>query len=159
MDGSELGTPAVLHPDRLFHTGLVVEDLDAAMAGFTASLGLTWKGGWPATHKMVFDGVECEVELRIAFSLQGPPYVELIQAKEGTIWSPDVCGLHHLCYWSPEPLAAADLLQQHGYRRLSGLPESGGGYFLSPYGVRVEILVPEYYQRLLSWIERGPSAR
>jgi catechol 2,3-dioxygenase-like lactoylglutathione lyase family enzyme len=145
---------SILHPARLFHSGLVVADIDMAMADLSASLGVRWKGGRPTVHHLHFDGTDVEIELRIAFTVHGPPHIELIEAKEGTIWPLAAVGLHHLCYWSPDAESAAASLEAQGYRRLMGQPGSRGGYFEGPTGLRVEILTQEYYEHLAAWLSR-----
>lgn len=154
-----LDAAAVLHPGRLFHTGLVVVDIERAMAELSGSLGVTWKGGWPAMHRLHYFGTGHEVELRIAFSVEGPPHIELIEAKEGTIWPPEECGLHHLCYWSPTPEASAEALEAQGYTRLMGEPGSAGGYFRGPAGLAVEVLTEQYHDQLAAWLARPARSR
>jgi catechol 2,3-dioxygenase-like lactoylglutathione lyase family enzyme len=149
----------VLHPSRLFHSGIVVADIDKAMAELSASHGLTWRGGRPSIHHLYYFDADQEPELRIAFCIEGPPHIELIEAKEGTIWPPKACGLHHLCYWSPEAEATASSLEAQGYQRLSGRPGSAGGYFRSPSGLVIEVLPEDYYQHLAGWLARPSSSR
>jgi catechol 2,3-dioxygenase-like lactoylglutathione lyase family enzyme len=149
---------STLHPDRFFHTGIVVADIDVAMAELSRSLGVTWKGGWPAVHHLHYFGADQDVELRIAFSVQGPPHVELIEAKEDTLWPPESYGTHHLCYWSDDAVGDGAGLEAVGYERLSGIPGVGGGYFRSPSGVTVELLTADYHQRLVSWLQRPSTS-
>lgn len=144
-----------LHPDRFFHTGIVVADIDLAMAELSRSLGVTWKGGWPAVHHLHYFGADHDVELRIAFSIQGPPHLELIEAKDDTLWPHGSYGTHHLCYWSDDAAGDATALEAEGYERLSGIPGGTGGYFRSSCGVTVELLTAEYHQRLVDWLQRS----
>jgi catechol 2,3-dioxygenase-like lactoylglutathione lyase family enzyme len=149
---------SALDPSRLFHTSIVVADIDQAMRELSQSLGLTWRGGWPARHQLHYLGADHDVELRIAFSAEGPHYIELIEAKEGTPWSPDGIGTHHVCYWSPDALVASAELEALGYTREVGRPGAPSGYFLSPIGLRVEVLTADYYQHLITWITRPPKS-
>ncbi len=62
------------------------------MAALTAALGLEWRrvnditvGRWP---------------IKVAYSRQGPPYVELVEAPAQSPW--DVGGLLHLGYWADD---------------------------------------------------------
>jgi hypothetical protein len=43
-------------------------------------------------------------DVRIVYSVAGPPYVELIEASEGTPWAPgsEPATPHHLGYWSSD---------------------------------------------------------
>ncbi|MBV9995386.1 MAG: VOC family protein [Caulobacteraceae bacterium] len=66
-----------------YHVSIVVEDVPAAMEDLTRLLGLTWA---PLQGDALF-----------AYSLQGPPYIELIKRRDGGLF--DKLGLHHLGIW------------------------------------------------------------
>lgn len=78
--------PAVLH-----HVGVVVPDLERAMAELTALLGLKWTA--PQERP---DG---DRTLRVAFSLS-TPRIELIQGNPGGTWTTDGGPrLDHMAFW------------------------------------------------------------
>jgi hypothetical protein len=148
-----------LHPGQLFHVGFVVRDMDAAMAELGRDLQLNWKGGKPQSMRLQISGEEREIEMRIAHSVQGPPYLELIEARPNTPW--DVNGTivqHHLCYWSADSAAVCARLEAAGYRRALGASGSGGGYFVSPSGTYIEIINVALRDQLAGWISK-PSKR
>ncbi len=85
----------------LYHTGLVVEDLDEARSRLTELAGYRWgptAGG--DTPVITADG-ERVLPMRIVYSAD-EPRIELVQAMPGTIWMPTGAGVHHLGYWSDD---------------------------------------------------------
>jgi catechol 2,3-dioxygenase-like lactoylglutathione lyase family enzyme len=88
--GIDLGGP----PD---HVGIVVEDLDAAVAEY-ASLGLRF-----SEPQVVPIG---DWRLTVTFSRQGPPYLELIEALPGSPWVSRGAALDHLA-WHVDAFEAA----------------------------------------------------
>jgi hypothetical protein len=71
-----------------FHVGYVVPRLEDAMDEFTNTLGLRWEE--PREHA---SGAQ---HWRLAYSLEGPPFVELIEGTPGTPWYATAPRLHHL---------------------------------------------------------------
>jgi catechol 2,3-dioxygenase-like lactoylglutathione lyase family enzyme len=150
---------ASLLPGQLFHIGVVADDIDAAMAEMSRTLGLTWRGGRPASVELCIYGQERTVEMRIAHSVQGPPHVEVIQAVAGTPWeTPAAAGAHHLCFWSDDAAAVCAALERAGSRRVLGRLGADSGYFLSPSGLYVEVIGRPLRDHLTAWI-RGDLAR
>jgi len=75
-----------------FHVGILVHDIDAAVADFSALLGLEFE---PVRSSPVVSGET----MRYCYSLQGPPYLELVQAAGTGIWHPSQGeGLHHIAF-------------------------------------------------------------
>jgi catechol 2,3-dioxygenase-like lactoylglutathione lyase family enzyme len=73
-----------------FHVGILVKDIEAAAADFTALLGVKFE---PVHGQQVGTGET----VRLCYSLQGPPYLELREMTGSGIWSPDQGeGLHHV---------------------------------------------------------------
>jgi len=61
-----------------YHVGIVVEDIEAAMAELSACLGLTW----PEPHVSEYG----EWTIKVAYSMEGPPYIELVEGQPGGPW-------------------------------------------------------------------------
>ncbi len=61
-----------------FHVGIVVESLEESMAEMSAALGIDWRTPHNSTYG--------NWNIRVVYSLQGPPYVELIQGELGGPW-------------------------------------------------------------------------
>jgi catechol 2,3-dioxygenase-like lactoylglutathione lyase family enzyme len=75
----------------LYHVGILVDDLDAAIEHFSALLGLHFRPVKTARMEgMTMYGQVETRELTLTCSREGPPHVELIQAHEDGIW-----GIHH----------------------------------------------------------------
>src|SRR5690606_27478808 len=76
-----------LRATDLFHTGVVVEDLDSSIDRLSAVAGYRWTKPLAATTPIRTPAGDTEVPFRIVYSLDAP-YVELIQAVPGTLWTP-----------------------------------------------------------------------
>jgi hypothetical protein len=76
--------------EPFFHLGILVKDIEAAAADFTALLGVEFE---PVRSQQVATGETT----RLCYSLQGPPYLELMEMTGEGIWSPGQGeGLHHI---------------------------------------------------------------
>lgn len=98
---------------RMYHVGIVVPDLEAAMEELGTALGLSWPS--PQSRTRTFRGpAGCfGAELRFVFSRQGPPYLELIEGVAGTPWEPGT-GIHHIGIWVDDLEDAATRLAEAG---------------------------------------------
>jgi catechol 2,3-dioxygenase-like lactoylglutathione lyase family enzyme len=104
--------PSPLRHADLFHTGFVVDDLDAAKGHFGALLGLTWLEGGGETRMLTDDGAQT-VRTAYALSAEGPHRVELVQSVPGTLYT--VTGTvraHHLGYWVDDVAATSAALAE-----------------------------------------------
>jgi catechol 2,3-dioxygenase-like lactoylglutathione lyase family enzyme len=76
--------------EPFFHVGILVKDVESARADFTAKLGLEFE----AVRSQPLATGETT---RFCYSLQGPPYLELVEMTGTGSWSPDQPeGFHHL---------------------------------------------------------------
>jgi hypothetical protein len=101
------------HAD-LWHTGIVVDDLAAAMDELGEELGVTWYEGGAEVRMTTPDGIST-VTTKYALSKEGPHHVELGQSIEGTLWSVTAPGhAHHLGYWVDDVAAASAALVDLG---------------------------------------------
>jgi len=109
---TETSAHGVVRHDDLFHTGIVVDDLEAAKEELGRSLGLTWRDGGADVRLTDADGVRT-VHTAYVLSIEGPHHVELVQAIEGTLWTALAPGhAHHVGYWVDDvPAAAAELVR------------------------------------------------
>lgn len=106
--------PGPLRQENLFHTGIVVDDLEAAKAELGAQLGVTWFDGGAEVALISADGVRT-VQSAYALSKEGPHHIELALAVPGTVWSAVAPGhAHHLGYWVDDVSAASTALAQSG---------------------------------------------
>lgn len=73
-----------------FHVGILVRDVEAARADFTARLGVEFE---PVHSQKVATGETT----RFCYSLAGPPYLELVEMTGTGSWSPEQPeGFHHI---------------------------------------------------------------
>jgi hypothetical protein len=128
-----------------FHIGYVVPDLDAAMQRLTASAGLRWAATRTLPVTLRTPVTEIPAELSLTYSVQGPPHLELIAERPGTIWGSEHCGFHHLGYWSSRFADDIDALTRAGFEFEAGAVDGHGtltrfAYLREPHtGLRVEL--------------------
>ena len=123
--------------ESFFQAGMLVEDLDASVAELSAALGLRF--GPPVDRDTKFG------PMRVCFSLDGPPWIELIQGPVGSPWEPKGGSqLHHIGYWTDDLAADRARMDALGMEleidgeEMAGLPYA---YFRAPTsGLRVELL-------------------
>jgi methylmalonyl-CoA/ethylmalonyl-CoA epimerase len=107
LGGAGLGLP-------MYHVGLVVPDVRAAMEQYSDTLGLTWASLRETKLKVVVDGQRRVGELAVTYSLEGPPHLELIQERGGSVWGADGLNLTHIGFWAADLEAAKRRLEESG---------------------------------------------
>ena len=76
--------------EPFFHVGILVRDVEAARADFTAQLGMEFE---PVHSQKITTGET----IRFCYSLQGAPYIELVEMTGTGSWSPEQPeGFHHI---------------------------------------------------------------
>jgi catechol 2,3-dioxygenase-like lactoylglutathione lyase family enzyme len=141
------------------HIGIMVPDLEAAIESY-ATLGLTFMQ--PQTVKvdrLLDEGQESTIDLRIAFSHQGPPHWELLEVVGDGIYGPaQIGGLHHVAVLDPDPEKRFEELARAGIRMTAAQYRSDGTMIVgyadpAPLGgIRVELLHTPVQEAILSWI-------
>ena len=127
-----------------FHVGIVVDDLDAALAELTELFGYQWCPQMAVRTPVLLATGETELDLRFTYSAT-TPRVEVIQSRPGTLWVP-VSGsyIHHLGYWSDDVAADAVQLAERGHvAEATGVRPDGTpvwAYHKSPSGPRIELV-------------------
>jgi hypothetical protein len=132
-----------------YQVGFVVEDIEAAMAELSASIGVTWEP--------VRDVTIGEWDIRVSFTVEGPPHLELIEGEPGGPWdTANGSRIDHIGFWSKDvPADKASLVA-------SGLPihvdgaELGAPHYVyhsaPASGMRVELISSDvraaFYERL-----------
>jgi hypothetical protein len=154
-----------LRPDDFYHTGIVVSDLDGAMARLSALAGYTWIA--PMSYTLPFRTAAGTRELTSTFvySLQSP-HVELIQEVPDSPWTaPRGNAIHHLGYFTDDLTATARALEDNGFALEATADFAPPGlalfaYYVDASGTRIEIvdrsLFPDFPAFLRS---AAPSAR
>ena len=137
-------TADALKPADLFHVGVMVTDLPAAMARMS-TIGYRWNDVQTGTLPVrLASGVQ-QLDFRFVYSLD-TPHVELVQEIPGTPWtSAPGNAPHHLGYYVDDFPAALESLQAAGFTvEAVGLPdgETSGifAFCIDPLGTRIEIV-------------------
>lgn len=130
-------------PDQ-FHTGIVVDDLDGALAALTSVFGYEWGDEIRADQPVQLADGTTTVEFRFRYSCD-VPRLEVIEARPGTLWMPvRGSGIHHLGYWSDDVAADARALTAAGYEfEAAGDGPDGNrmwSYHLPTAGPRIELV-------------------
>jgi Glyoxalase/Bleomycin resistance protein/Dioxygenase superfamily len=97
---SQPGAAAALFPGRMFHVGVIVQDLERGMAEWGDSLGVRWREPFSRVAQVHRGGTVADVPVSAVYSVEGPVHIELIPIAPGTVW--DVLGVHHVGYWSDD---------------------------------------------------------
>ena len=134
----------------MFHVGIRVPDLDAAMDELGASMGVTWaevrinpaQALWTPT-----EGLQ-EINLKYTYSAEGPQHIELLEGPPGTFWDGTTSpGAHHVGLWSDDVQAETDRLISLGWTLVGAQNDPGAGegygmftYLQPPSGLIVELV-------------------
>lgn len=134
-----------LRATDLFHTGVVVNDLESSIDRLSAVAGYRWTKPLAATTAVRTPQGDTEVPFRIVYSLDAP-HVELIQTVSGTLWVPAPhSSIHHLGYFVDDleatsaELAAAGLELQACGLDVEGSPHMFA-YHRGDDGILIELV-------------------
>jgi catechol 2,3-dioxygenase-like lactoylglutathione lyase family enzyme len=83
----------------MYHVGVVVPDVRAAMDRYSDALGFTWSAVGDSTFDVLVDGRRQEARIAATYSLEGPPYLELVEERSGGVWAAEALGLQHVGFW------------------------------------------------------------
>jgi hypothetical protein len=145
----------------LFHLGVVVPDLEAALDGLGGLLGLTWTAvvETPCRQQRP-DRVE-EYVMRVAYSMGAAPHLEVIEAIPDSLFAlqPDRNRLHHFGVWVDDVAAESARLEAAGMPRVSALLRDGGppeiAFHARPDGERLELCASNLRPGFTAWITGG----
>jgi hypothetical protein len=134
-----------LRPEDFYHTGIIVPDLDAAMARLSALAGYRWIT--PLTFTLPFRSATGTRELTSTFvySLQSP-HVELLKEVPGSAWTAAPGNaVHHLGYFSDNLADSARRLEENGFTfeftaDVPGSELALFAYYVDAFGTRIEIV-------------------
>ena len=134
-----------LHPEDFYHTGIIVPDLDAAMARLSALAGYRWIT--PLTYTLPFRTATGTRELTSTFvySIQSP-HVELITEVPGSPWTAAPGNsIHHLGYFTDNLADTARMLEDNGFAFEATADVSAEdlalfAYYIDASGTRIEIV-------------------
>jgi hypothetical protein len=98
----------------MYHTGIVVKDVDAAMAEYSDIMGVSFGLQGEQEMPVWMPSGARTMNFRFAYTAEGPHRLELVRETPGTLWTmPGVGHAHHLGYWCDDvPAATAELVQR-----------------------------------------------
>jgi catechol 2,3-dioxygenase-like lactoylglutathione lyase family enzyme len=147
--------------DNVFHVGHLVPDLLSAMDVLGRAMHITWAPPFEMHSGFTRpDGSTDNPSVRIAFSEQGPPYLELIEVvrtSDSIFSEPATGGMHHLGYYAQRWRDDVARLVADGWE----LERSGAGvaFVRDPRtGLRVEV-VSFKGREFLAQIHSGEMAK
>jgi hypothetical protein len=98
-----------------FHIGIVVDDLEGALASLSALFGYEWCEPVHLPTPVTVPAGAFELDLRFAYSMT-TPRLEVIRSVPGTLWEPAAgSGIHHLGYWTDDLAADSAALGAQGF--------------------------------------------
>lgn len=129
----------------IFHSGFLVDDLDAAMDLYGRSLGLTW------ATPFTFDALPLwtperglhTVSNRVTYSIEGPQHLEIQVGDPGSFYDPAIHTGDHVGLWVEDTTAEVAALQADGWTVVAAgaPPEDGYGSFVYLRHGRVKMMV------------------
>ena len=157
---SDVAAPAL--PPSFFHIGMVVPDLDQAVARWSDHLGIEF------TEPAVFDVPRLEdpdphpFKLTAAFSRTQPPYYELIQAAgDGIVSAANAGGILYYACWEPDMAGRLEALRAQGvgidalFRAEAGATPFAMITAPGPLGARIEYVGVEDVGPIEEWVRTG----
>lgn len=119
---------------RHFHVGIVVADLDAAKKELTRAIGVRWRPERCGTRQIRLRHEVRALTMRLNYSVEGPPFIELIEAVPGTLWELAGHGhAHHLGFWSDDLRRESDRLTNLGLQLIASDAAPAGGFEVFAY--------------------------
>jgi hypothetical protein len=128
----------------LYHTGIVVPDIEAWKTRMAEVAGHRWTETMAADLLVRLADGERVLPLRYAYSLDAP-HIELVQEITGTPWTPaGHIAIHHLGYFCDDLPTTSKRLEEAGFPLEACAMVDGSmsifAYHLDPSGVRIEIV-------------------
>jgi catechol 2,3-dioxygenase-like lactoylglutathione lyase family enzyme len=134
-----------LRPEDFYHTGIIVPDLEAAVARLSAVAGYQWIT--PLTYTLPFRTANGTRELTSTFvySIQSP-HLELITEVPDSPWTAAPGNsVHHLGYFTDNLADTARMLEGNGFTFEATADVSPPdlalfAYYIDAFGTRIEIV-------------------
>jgi catechol 2,3-dioxygenase-like lactoylglutathione lyase family enzyme len=143
-----------------YHTGLVVPDVRETAARYSDLLGLRFASLRRSTMSVVVDGEPREAELLVTYSIDGPPYLELIEEQSGGVWGSDALGLSHVGFWAADlPDAVERMAAMVLPSRVHEVDSNGRlnrfSFHPGDGGLWLELVATLFQPQLMKWLESG----
>jgi catechol 2,3-dioxygenase-like lactoylglutathione lyase family enzyme len=147
---------------QLFHIGIRVADLSAAMDEIGKQSNVMWASVQDRPMSVWVPGEGPVVlQLALTYSVEGPVHLEVMQGPRGSIWDGnDAPGAHHFGYWSDDVQADTEAMLADGWtlELAAAAPADGYGrftYVRSPSGYLVEPVAVANKPRFERWWAGG----
>ncbi len=140
----------MINYQHLFHVGVRVADIDAAMAELGSSMGVTWAEQRENPTQALWtpaNGLQ-QLHLKYTYSAQGPQHIELLEGPPGSFWDGrEDAGAHHVGLWVDSVVDETDRLVAAGWTHVGAQHDPGDGkgygvfsYIQPPSGLIVELV-------------------
>jgi hypothetical protein len=146
-----------------FHIAQVVTDLEASMNELTEGLGVTWHSIQERVMHLRTGNEVIPATVRFVYSKGDEPHIELLQGSQGSIWGPEMAGMHHVGVWTDDFLADAAGLEAAGFpievtlaSRTTEEPQSFT--YHKAHGLRIELVPVEARPAFTTWFAGGEFA-
>lgn len=91
---------ALINFGEMYHTGIVVDEVEVAKAEFSALMGVTWGVQGETDMPIWTPSGPRIVNFKYAYTNEGPHRLELVGRIPGTLWEVTGAGhAHHFGYW------------------------------------------------------------
>jgi catechol 2,3-dioxygenase-like lactoylglutathione lyase family enzyme len=136
----------------MYHLGIVVPDMDEALETYSASFGFHWTEVSQSTQDVLVAGNRQKTTIKACYSVEGPPYLELIEDVSGDVWGDAAYGMNHTGFWAEDIASVRDRLELSG---LSALVVDASEdpprftYHKAANGMWIELVSPGFRPRLL----------
>ena len=153
----------LMKAENLYHTGIVVDDLEATMDWFTEG-GRLHAGPTSSTvdQQAVTPDGEMTIPMKMVYS-GADPRLELLQTVPGTVWTPADSGVHHIGYWSDDVESDLATLESNGMTlEVKSYNPDGSGtllwaYAKGPTGPRIELVSRDMEPFIAYWWETATA--
>lgn len=149
--------------ENLYHTGIVVDDLEATMDWLAKVAGYTWTQVVSVDQQAVTADGEVSIPMKMVYS-GVEPRLELLQTVPNTVWTPADSGVHHIGYWSDDVEADVVALESNGLTvEVKSYNPDGSGTLLWAYlkgttGPRIELVSRSMEPFIAYWWESANAA-
>jgi hypothetical protein len=150
--------------ENLYHTGIVVDDLEATMKWLSEVAGYTWTDVVTVEQQGVTPDGEITIPMKMAYS-GSDPRLELLQTVPNTVWTPADSGVHHIGYWSDDVESDLATLESTGMTvEVKSYNPDGSctllwAYAKGPTGPRIELVSRDMEPFIAYWWGTAPSPR
>jgi catechol 2,3-dioxygenase-like lactoylglutathione lyase family enzyme len=136
----------------MYHVGIVVPDMEEALETYAASFGFRWTDISESNLEVLVNGERRATRIRACYSIDGPPYLELIEDTSKDVWGGADFGLNHTGFWVDDISSARDRLEASGLPALvadASTDPPKFTYHKAADGMWIELVGPAFRPRLL----------